>query len=142
MSARYTRDSQWELMERIAREGVVWICPWDKHRRHGQRCSNHWCRARVTDSECPSCKLPARPDDGVYVFGLIGSNELFQWLQNHKDWFKRGPWVEKRCARSLRLTAAGLAALSDREPYDMEPIHGGMVEPGYIVVPWPRKNVA
>ena len=111
--ARNQRDDQWEFMERVAREGVVWICPWDKYGRH-------------------------KNGDGVYVFGLLGSNEFFHWLETHKDWWKHGRWSDKRCARSIRITEAGRAALLNRELYDMEPIHGGMVEPGYIVTPLPK----
>lgn len=117
MIARRERDSQWEFMERVAREGIVWMCPWDKYGRH-------------------------KNGDGVYVFGLLGSNEFFHWLADHKDWWKRGRWSEKRCARSIRITDAGRAALLNREQYDMEPIYGGMVEPGYVVTPWPRKKAA
>ena len=112
MIARRERDGQWAFMERVAREGVVWMCPWDKYHRHGS--------------------------DGVYVFGLLGSNEFFHWLGCHKDWWKRGRWSEKRCARSIRISDAGRKALKHREKYDMEPIVGGMVEPGYIVTPWPQ----
>lgn len=153
MFARRERDEQWEFMERVAREGIVWMCPWDKHKRHGRRCINKWCDSRTfnphgeqhTDQwQCASCKtvMDQVPDDCVYVFGLIGSNELYGWLSAHKDWWKRGRWSEKRCARSIRITPAGRKALKNRHLYDMEPIHGGMVEPGYIVTPWPRKRVA
>ena len=115
-SARYQRDSQWGFMERLASEGIVWICPWDKYSRH--------------------------KEDGVYVYGLIG-DVLSQWLyHSHKDWFTRGRWSEKRCAMSIRITEAGRAALAHRDLYDMEPILGGMVGPGYIVTPWPRKKGA
>jgi hypothetical protein len=99
-------------MERVAREGIVWTCPWDKYRRH-------------------------KNGDGVYVFGLLGSNEFLHWLHSHKDWWKTGRWSEKRCAKSIRITDVGLRALANRELYDMEPICGGMVEPGYIVMPLP-----
>ena len=115
MAARYGRDAQWEFMKRVAREGIVWMCSWDKYNRH-------------------------KDGDGVYVFGLLGSEAFFHWLGSHPDWWKRGRWSEKRCARSIRITEAGLTALANREQYDMEPIFGGMVEPGYIVTPWPRKK--
>lgn len=92
------------------------MCPWDKYGRH--------------------------KEDGVYVFGLIGSNELFHWLDSHKDWWKRGRWSEKRCARSIRITAVGRRALKNRHLYDTEEIYGGMVEPGYVVRPWPKSEAA
>ena len=110
MIARRERDGQWEFMERVAREGIVWMCPWDKYGRH-------------------------KNGDGVYVFGLLGSNEFYHWLDSHKDWWIRGRWSEKRCARSIRITDAGRKALKNREKYDMELIFGGMVEPGYVVMP-------
>ncbi len=109
MFARKERDAQWEFLERVAREGIVWMCPWDKYGRHGT--------------------------DGVYVFGLLGSTELFCWLNSHKDWWKRGRWSEKRCARSIRITDAGRAALANREQYDMEDVTGGLVEPGWVARP-------
>jgi hypothetical protein len=120
--ARRERDSQWAFMERVARKGRVWTCPWDKYHRHHDMTPE---------------------SDGVYVYGLIGSNEFLSWLDAHKDWWKRGRWSEKRCARSIRITEAGREALAHREPYDMEPIYGGMVEPGYVVTPArPRKKAA
>lgn len=114
--ARRERDAQWAFMERAAREGIVWVCPWDKYHRH--------------------------KDDGVYVFGLIGANEFLHWLDSHENWWKKGRWSEKRCARSIRITQAGRRALSNRDTYDMEEIYGGMVEPGYVVRPWPRRRAA
>lgn len=142
--ARRERDSQWEFMERVAREGTVWMCPWDKYKRHGPRCPG-LCASKSfvplgEQWQCAQCKkvMEHVPDDGVYVFGLIGSNEFFAWLHTHKDWWKHGRWSEKRCARSIRITEAGRKALKTRHLYDMEPIHGGMVEPGYVVTPWPR----
>lgn len=115
MIARRERDGQWEFMERVAREGIVWMCPWDKYGRH-------------------------KNGDGVHVFGLLGSNEFYHWLDSHKDWWIRGRWSEKRCARSIRITDVGRRALKNRDKYDMESIFGGMVEPGYVVTPWPRKK--
>lgn len=123
MVARRERDGQWEFMERVAREGKVWMCPWDKYRKHNADGSG-WGK------------------DGVYVFGLLGSNEFFHWLESHKDWWKRGCWSDRRCARSISITDAGRAALVNRHLYDMEEISGGMVEPGFVVTPWPRKKAA
>lgn len=152
--ARRERDSQWEFMERVAREGIVWMCPWDRYRKHGRRCFNRWCESKTfvpfafdahrNGFQCAHCKVTMEriPDDGVYVFGLIGSNEFYHWLDSHKNWWKRGRWSEKRCARSIRITADGIKALENRELHDMEPIFGGMVEPGYVVVPWPKKKAA
>jgi hypothetical protein len=145
MVARRERDAQWGFMEQVAREGIVWMCPWDKYRKHGPRCPGICASGRFIPEgdewKCAQCGrvVSKIPDDHVYVFGLIGSNEFLGWLAAHKDWWKRGRWSEKRCARSIRITEAGRKALRNRARYDMEPIHGGMVEPGYIVTPWPRK---
>jgi hypothetical protein len=114
--ARSTRDHQWAFAERCAREGKVWCCPWDKYGKH--------------------------KSDGVYVFGLLGSGEFFAWIESHPDWWKRGRWSEKRCARSIAITDAGRRALTERDKYDLEPIHGGMVEPGWICIPLPARKVA
>jgi hypothetical protein len=147
MFARRERDAQWAFMERIAKEGVVWMCPWDKYHRHGKRCENKGCESRTFEQhqegwQCARCKnVTAKiPDDGVYVFGLLGSAELFYWINSHKDWWKKGRWSDKRCARSIRLTEAGKKALANQHLYDTELIYGGMVEPGYVVKPWPRKK--
>lgn len=123
MIARRERDNQWAFIERVAREGIVWMCPWDKHRKH-------------------NADRTGWGTDGVYVFGLLGSNEFFHWLKTHKDWWKRGRWSEKRCARSIRITDAGRTALANRDLYDGELIYGGMMEPGFVVKPWPRKKAA
>lgn len=145
MMARRERDSQWEFMERVARERIVWMCPWDKYKKHGPRCRTCQSSAFIPVNDifqCAGCKTVHKqiPNDEVYVFGLIGSNEFFHWLNSHKDWWKRGRWSEKRCARSIRLTGAGRRALANRHLYDMEEIFGGMVEPGYVVTPWPRRG--
>ncbi len=144
--ARRERDSQWGFMERVAREGVVWMCPWDKHKKHGPRCPGICASSRFIPEgdewKCARCGrvVPKIPNDRVYVFGLIGSNEFFHWLHSHKDWWKQGRWSDKRCARSIRIADAGRKALRNRTKYDMEPIFGGMVEPGYAVIPWLRKR--
>lgn len=148
MIARHERDSQWEFMERVAREEIVWMCPWDKYKKHGPRCPGICAFSRFIPEgdqwKCAQCGrvMSSIPDDGVYVFGLIGSNEFFHWLDSHEEWWNRGRWSERRCARSIRITEVGRKALADREQYDMEPIFGGMVEPGYVVTPWPKKRVA
>jgi hypothetical protein len=149
MFARRERDSQWEFMERVAREGKVWMCPWDKHHLHGRRCVNKWCKSQTFNAigdkwQCARCNavMERVPDDMVYVFGLLGSNEFFHWLGSHKDWWKHGRWSEKRCARSISITEEGRIALQNRHLYDMEEISGGMVEPGFVVTPWPARKVA
>ena len=53
--ARYMRNRQWETLERIAEHNPLWICWWDKNRRHA--------------------KHDRRPDD-LIVHGLITGMEL------------------------------------------------------------------
>lgn len=109
-TARRIRDSHWALMERM-RDRTIWVCPWNKYRMEG--------------------------GPGEVRFDLISGCEWFDWVGRHQDWFQVGEWSEERCARAMTLTDAGRAALADREPYDMEDFHGGLVEPGYVVTPSP-----
>jgi hypothetical protein len=107
--ARCTRDFQWTFMEKCAEFGTLWFSPWNKYRRE---------------------ELP-----GELRCCLLTGVDVLNWMGAHPDWFVEGEWNDARDARPISLTAAGRAALANREPYDMEPIHGGLVEPGYIVTP-------
>jgi hypothetical protein len=113
--ARADRDRQWGFMEQVARCGTVWFCPWDKARRHDMK------------------NLP--PD--VYVSDLF--DPLRDWMGRHTDWWIVGEWSEEKYARAVQLTHAGRAALANREKYDMEPVYGGLVEPGWKCVPLPKE---
>jgi hypothetical protein len=115
--ARRMRDHQWEVADRVAKLGTLWVCWWNKNRRH--------------DDTKPL------PDD-LLVCGLIDGNELLEWLNAHKDWWVIGGWSDARYAAPLSLTDVGHAALAEREKYDMEPVTGGMVEPGWQAIPGPR----
>jgi len=108
-NARRTRDSHWAFMEKIAALGTVWWCVWNDIRRD------------EAPDEVRCC--------------LISGCELNDWMQKHADWFAVGEWNETRYARPVRLTEAGRAALADRARYDMEPVYGGLVEPGFVVTP-------
>jgi len=110
--ARRMRNAHWSFMEKIAEFGTVWFCPWDKDRRH---------------------RNPA-PD--VEVDGLIGYG-ILDWMASHPDWFERGEWNDNRYAAPVRLTPAGVTALENWHTYDMEPVNGGLVEPGWIATPTP-----
>ena len=112
MMARRMRNRHWEFMEKIRDLGKVWFCPWDKYGKHRNA-----------------------PDNYV-VDAPIGIGYL-DWMSRHKDWFKKGRWNEACCAFSVQLTAAGFVALEHWTQYDMEPIHGGLVEPGWVCIPWP-----
>ena len=112
--ARHIRNRQWETLERIADHNPLWICWWDKDRRH-----------KKTDDQ---------PDD-LIVHGLITGVELAQWLQSHQDWTVVGDWCEERYAAPVWITDAGRDALANRDRYDMEPVLGGLVEPGWQCTP-------
>lgn len=117
--AREMRDHQWEISDRVAELGTLWICWWNKNRHH--------------DRAGP---LPA----DLLVCGLIDGMELLNWLNSHKDWWNIGEWSHERYAAPVSLTDAGHAALAEREKYDMEMVTGGMVEPGWAAMPMRRKN--
>lgn len=106
--ARRTRDSQWKFMERAKEHDPLWFCVWNKT---GQ---------------------PELADE--WRDGLITGMEMMEWMQRHPTWFKTGRWSDKRYARPIRLTPAGRRALKTRE-FDMEPIYGGLVEPGWQCIP-------
>ena len=56
------------------------------------------------------------------------------------DWTIIGEWSGERYARPVHITAAGLEALENRRLYDMEPVRGGLVEPGWQAVPLPEQD--
>lgn len=110
--ARLTRDAHWRFMERCAEHNPLWFCIWNKERR------------------------PTLADEQRH--GLIDGMEILEWTDRHPDWFVMGEWSDERYAMPICLTDAGRAALTEREKYDMEPVYGGLVEPGYQVIPLPR----
>jgi hypothetical protein len=112
-SARRTRDYHWGLMERAERCGTLWICWWDKDRRHHGK----------------------PPRDDLEVMGLSTGMEFLAWTDQHPDWWEIGQWDDAQYAAPVSLTDSGRKALAERHRYDMEPVHGGMVEPGWVCVP-------
>jgi hypothetical protein len=116
--ARRMRDSQWAFMERVASSGTVWVCWWNKDRHHDEK---------------------AAPPD-LLICGLIDGCELLEWLHSHEAWWIIGEWSDERYAAPVSLTDAGRAALANRDPYDMEPVTGGLVEPGWQATPAPVKR--
>lgn len=107
--ARRIRDEHWLFMERCAEHDPLWYCVWNKTRQ------------------------PELPDE--WRDALVNGMELLDWVNRHPDWFVVGEWDDDRYARPYRLTAAGHAALADRALYDMEPVYGGLVEPGWQCIP-------
>ena len=118
--ARKIRDRQWRMMEQMEEHGTLWVCIWNKRR------------------------LPTAEDE--FRDGLMGWEEKQSWFTDqHPDWFVIGDdheYDEKRDAWPFRLTDAGRAALQDRDRYDMEPVYGGMVEPGWTATPSPKAAAA
>lgn len=115
--AREIRDEQWAFAERARRVGTVWVCWWNKNRRH--------------DTSKPL------PDD-LIVCGLIDGMELLDWLNRHPDWWQIGEWSDERYAAPVTITPEGCAALDRREDFDLEPVYGGLVAPGWMAIPMPR----
>jgi hypothetical protein len=114
--ARRIRDWHWEVMERLAREGVVNVCLWNKYHQD------------------------ERPDEMRMC--LISGGELMEWVRAHRSWFRVGrKHNDERHTFPLSLTKAGRDALRHRERYDMEPVLGGLVEPGWSATPAPPATV-
>ena len=107
--ARRIRDRQWRFMERVVAVGTLWFCVWNKR------------------------ELPEGPDE--WRDGLMTGLEMMNWIQRHATWFVAGEWDEAGYAWPVQLTEAGHAALADRALYDMEPVEGGLVAPGWTAVP-------
>lgn len=110
--AREARDFHWSFMERLDRQGTVHVCPWNKYRHE------------------------ERPDE--LRLSLIDGEELIAWLRAHPEWFQIGPQNTERWTNPISLTEAGRQALKDRDKYDMEPVFGGLVEPGWQAIPSPK----
>ena len=121
--ARHIRNAHWRTQERMAEHDPLWCCWWDKAGRYDTR--------RGYGQEPPA---------DVELFGLIGAMEFGAWMRKHHDWFVCGEWSDERYAEPVRLTEAGRVALAHRELYDMEPVEGGMVAPGWQCVPLPKSE--
>ena len=123
--ARRVRDSQWKFMERTEKFGTIWVCWWNKNGYH---------------KPSPAAQYPDgsgyRAD--MLICGLIDGCKLAEWLNSHSDWWVIGEWSNERYAAPISITAAGRAALENRGLYDMEPVTGGLVEPGWTTIPNPR----
>ena len=111
--ARWIRDWQWAVAERIAATDPLWICWWNKNRHHDEATA---------------------PSD-LLICGLIDGSELAQWLNSHPDWWVIGEWDADRYAAPVSITEAGRAALANRSAFDSEPVNGGLVEPGWTCSP-------
>jgi hypothetical protein len=76
--------------------------------------------------------LPEKIDE--WRDGLISGMEILGWIKQHRRWFIVGRWSEDRYAVPIILTPEGRRALAERR-CDMEPVEGGLVEPGFLAKP-------
>src|ERR1700685_206434 len=106
--AQRTLEGHWDFVRRLARQGVVHFCVWNKyHHKEGRNEIRH---------------------------GLIDGLEFFDFVRSHRPWFGRGAYDRRRNAFPMWLTPAGRIALKTRANRS-EMVHGGLVEPGYCAVP-------
>lgn len=109
--ARRVRNDHWEFMERLARYGIVHVCPWAKHRSN-------------------------RAGPNEIIEGPLTWGEFATWIKQHRPWFLWGAWDDRRQTVSYWLTPAGRAAVRRRPARDDSlPVHGGLVEPGWSARP-------
>ena len=73
----------------------------------------------------------------MLVFGLVDGVQFLSWAKGH-GFIECGEWSEAKYAQAVTVTDAGRAALADRSAFDMEPVEGGLVEPGWVAVPAER----
>ena len=71
---------------------------------------------------------------------MMTGMEMLEWIDSHPDWWIKGEWSDERYAMPLQLTDAGRRAISEREKYDLAPVAGGLVEPGWIATPTPQNQ--
>jgi hypothetical protein len=109
--ARNIRNTQWRFMERCLECNPLWWCIWNKKR------------------------MPELEDE--WRSGLLDGMELMEWIDAHRRWFRIGKWNDTRYARPVRLSPPGRVALEHRHLYDLEPVTGGLVEPGWESIPLP-----
>lgn len=98
----------WDFVRRLARQGVVHFCVWNKYHHKEQR-------------------NEAR-------HGLIDGLEVLDFVRQHRPWFGRGAYDRKRNTFAMWLTARGRIALRSRTDR-AEMVFGGLVDPGYQVMP-------
>lgn len=107
-TAQRTLEGHWNFVRRLAREGIVYFCVWNKYHHAEQK--------------------------NEVRHGLIGGMEFLDFVRQHRAWFGQGAYDRRLNARPMWLTAAGWRALrscADRP----EIMRGGLVEPGYEAAP-------
>ena len=142
--ARYVRDRQWDALERIAEQNPLYICWWSKGPRARDlavlpgylgACSLTDQRMMAEMSETLGLGLGLVQPPDLRIFNFIDGLNVLRWLNDHPDWTRIGEWCEERLAAPVWITDAGRAALADREPYDLEPVHWGLDDRGWHSIP-------
>ncbi len=106
--ARRVLDGHWNFIRRLARQGIVHVCLWNKYgHKEGRNEDRH---------------------------GLIDGMELMEFVRQHRSWFGYGAHDRRRKTFPMWLTASGRHALRTRADRP-QLVLGGLVEPGYQVMP-------
>lgn len=96
-------------MARLAR-GPVHVCLWNKYHK------------KERGNELMLC--------------LMGGADFMSWVREHRVWFGMGPYNAERTTFMFWLTPAGRSAVKRRDKkHDNAVVNGGLVEPGYQVMP-------
>lgn len=107
--ARRGREMDWAFMERLAR-APVHVCLWNKYHK------------KERGNETMLC--------------LMGGVYFMTWVREHRSWFGHGAYNPDRTTFLFWLTPAGRAAVRRRDPkHNNAVVNGGLVEPGYQVMP-------
>lgn len=108
-TARRDRDWNWAFMARLSK-APVHVCLWNKYRKTAR------------GNEMMLC--------------LMGGVDLMTFVRAHRAWFGHGAYNPARTTFCFWLTPAGRTALRRRDPkHDNAVVEGGLVEPGYQVMP-------
>jgi hypothetical protein len=106
--ARRVLDGHWDFVRRLARQGVIHVCLWNKYRhKEGRNEDRH---------------------------GLIDGLELMEFVRQHRAWFGYGAYDRQRNTFPMWLTERGRRAVSTHADRP-QIVLGGLVEPGYQVMP-------
>lgn len=101
-------EGHWNFVRRLAREGLVHFCVWNKYHH------------------------PERKNEIRH--GLIDGMEFLDFVRTHRAWFGCGAYDRRRNTFAIWLTQAGRSALRTRAER-AEMMRGGLVEPGYEAMP-------
>lgn len=106
--AQRVLEGHWNFVRRLAREGIVHFCVWNKfHHKERRNEERH---------------------------GLIDGMEVMEFVREHRAWFGYGAYDRSRNTFPIWLTAAGRAALRTKADRP-QLILGGLVDPGFQVMP-------